>query len=110
MNNSKDAELQQIARLRLARVLIDQGKPDEAHQACWRGDARAASPAATTRCAAMRYIAKKDIAGAIAEYKAALAPRDARRRISAVAGIEDCRSRRRPAPCAPSGHSNKAKP
>ena len=30
MNGSKDAELKQIARLRLARVLIDQGKADEA--------------------------------------------------------------------------------
>ncbi len=30
MDNSKDTELRQIARLRLARVLIDQGKPDEA--------------------------------------------------------------------------------
>src|SRR5277367_6291377 len=32
MNNSKDTELQQIARLRLARVLIDQGKSDDAIQ------------------------------------------------------------------------------
>ena len=30
MDNSKDTELRHIARLRLARVLIDQGKPDDA--------------------------------------------------------------------------------
>ena len=30
MNDSKDTELRHIARLRLARVLIDQGKPDDA--------------------------------------------------------------------------------
>ena len=72
MNASKDSELRQIARLRLARVLIDQGKPDEAlnllnlaeagsfagryHQV--RGDAQ---------------VAKKDNAGAINEYKLAMA-------------------------------------
>src|SRR5580658_10162430 len=30
MDNSKDTELRHIARLRLARVLIDSGKPDDA--------------------------------------------------------------------------------
>jgi predicted negative regulator of RcsB-dependent stress response len=71
MNNSKDAELQQIARLRLARVLIDQGKPDDAIKLLAAG---------TPASFAGRYheirgdalYAKKDIPGAIAEYNAAL--------------------------------------
>jgi predicted negative regulator of RcsB-dependent stress response len=71
MNNSKDSELKHIARLRLARVLIDQGKPDDAIQLL-----AAATPGSFTG----RYhqvhgdalYAKKDAAGAIAEYKAAL--------------------------------------
>ena len=71
MNNSKDAELKQIARLRLARVLIDQGKPDEAIKLL---------AAATPGSFAGRYhevhgdalYAKKDIAGAMVEYRAAL--------------------------------------
>jgi predicted negative regulator of RcsB-dependent stress response len=71
MSNSKDAELQQIARLRLARVLIDQGKPDEAIKLLAAG---------TPASFAGRYheirgdalYSKKDIPGAIAEYNAAL--------------------------------------
>jgi predicted negative regulator of RcsB-dependent stress response len=71
MNNSKDTELQQIARLRLARVLIDQGKPDDAIKLLAAG---------TPGSFAGRYheihgdalLVKKDIAGAIAEYNAAL--------------------------------------
>jgi predicted negative regulator of RcsB-dependent stress response len=72
MNHSKDVELQQIARLRLARVQIDQGKPDEAI---------ATLAAGKPGNFAGRYhevhgdalSAKKDIPGAVAEYKAALA-------------------------------------
>jgi predicted negative regulator of RcsB-dependent stress response len=71
MNNSKDAELQQIARLRLARVLIDQSKPDDAIKLLAAG---------TPASFAGRYheirgdalYSKKDIPGAIAEYNAAL--------------------------------------
>jgi predicted negative regulator of RcsB-dependent stress response len=71
MTASKDAELQQIARLRLARVLIDQGKPDEALKTLAAG---------TPGSFAGRYhevhgdalYAKKDIPGAVAEYTAAL--------------------------------------
>jgi len=75
MNESKDTELRNIARLRLARILIDRGKSDEAlktladpvptgfttpyHEA--RGDA---------------YAAKKDAAKAVAEYQAAIATSD----------------------------------
>ena len=75
MNDSKDSELKQIARLRLARVLIDQGKPDDAIKLLAAG---------TPGSFAGRYhevrgdalYAKKDIAGAIAEYSAALSAGD----------------------------------
>jgi predicted negative regulator of RcsB-dependent stress response len=77
MNNSRDAQLRHIARLRLARVLIDQGKPDEAISTL-----AAASPDKF----AARYhevrgdalYAKKDTAGAVREYQAALEGSDAR--------------------------------
>jgi len=75
MNNSKDAELRQIARLRLARVLIDQSKPDDAIKTLAAG---------TPGSFAGRYHevhgdalhAKKDDPGAIAEYSAALGASD----------------------------------
>jgi len=75
MNNSKDAELKQIARLRLARILIDQGKPDDAIKTLAQG---------TPGSFAGRYhevhgdalYAKKDIAGAVAEYNQALGSSD----------------------------------
>jgi predicted negative regulator of RcsB-dependent stress response len=75
MNNSKDAELKQVARLRLARVLIDQGKPDDAIKTLAEG---------TPGSFAGRYhevhgdalYAKKDIPGAVAEYKLALGTSD----------------------------------
>jgi predicted negative regulator of RcsB-dependent stress response len=75
MNNSKDTELQQIARLRLARVLIDQGKPDDAIKLLAAG---------TPGSFAGRYheihgdalYSKKDIPGAILEYNAALGSSD----------------------------------
>ena len=75
MNNSKDADLRQIARLRLARVLIDQGKPDDAIKTLAEG---------TPGSFAGRYhevrgdalAAKKDTAGAVSEYKAALTASD----------------------------------
>ena len=75
MNNSKDAELKQVARLRLARVLIDQGKLDDAIKTLAEG---------TPGSFAGRYhevhgdalYAKKDIPGAVAEYKMALGTSD----------------------------------
>jgi predicted negative regulator of RcsB-dependent stress response len=75
MNNSKDSELRQIARLRLARVLIDQGKSDDAIKLLAEG---------TPGSFAGRYHevrgdalnAKKDIAGATAEYNLALGSPD----------------------------------
>jgi predicted negative regulator of RcsB-dependent stress response len=75
MNDSKDSELKQIARLRLARILIDQGKPDDAIKTLAQG---------TPGSFAGRYhevhgdalYAKKDIPGAVAEYKQALGSGD----------------------------------
>jgi predicted negative regulator of RcsB-dependent stress response len=75
MNNSKDTELRQIARLRLARVLIDQGNPDDAIKLLAAG---------TPGSFAGRYheihgdalYSKKDIPGAITEYNAALGAGD----------------------------------
>jgi predicted negative regulator of RcsB-dependent stress response len=76
MTNAKDTDLRQVARLRLARVYIDQGKPDDAIKLLAEG---------TPGGFAGRYHevhgdalnAKKDTAGAIAEYKAALSANDA---------------------------------
>jgi predicted negative regulator of RcsB-dependent stress response len=75
MNNSKDAELTQIARLRLARILIDQGKPDDAIKTLAQGTpAKFAGQYHEVHGDAL--YAKKDIAGAIAEYKQALGSSD----------------------------------
>jgi predicted negative regulator of RcsB-dependent stress response len=76
MNNSKDSELKQIARLRLARVLVDQGKPDEALNLLNAGTAGSfAGRYHEVRADALT--AKKDTAGAIKEYREALATEDA---------------------------------
>jgi predicted negative regulator of RcsB-dependent stress response len=72
MNNSKDQDLRTIARLRIARVYIDQHKPDEAIKLL---------DAAGNISFAARYhevrgdalVAKQDTAGALKEYAAALA-------------------------------------
>jgi predicted negative regulator of RcsB-dependent stress response len=71
MDHSKDTELERVARLRLARVLIDQGKPDDAIHLL-SGD----SGAFAARYHDVRgdaYYAKKDTQKAAEEYKAALA-------------------------------------
>jgi predicted negative regulator of RcsB-dependent stress response len=76
MNESKDTELRQIARLRLARILTDQGKPDEAIQILAAPiPAAFAAPAHEVRGDA--YLAKKDIPHAVSEYQAALGAADA---------------------------------
>lgn len=75
MNNSKDAELRQIARLRLARVLIDQGKPDDAIKILAAG-APGSFAARYHEIHGDALHAKKDIAGALAEYNAALGASD----------------------------------
>jgi predicted negative regulator of RcsB-dependent stress response len=77
MTSSNDAELKNIARLRLARVLIDQGKADEAIATL----AEAAPGAFAARYHEVRgdaLYAKKDFAGAVKEYKAALGASDPR--------------------------------
>lgn len=83
MNNSKDSQLRHIARLRLARVQIDQGKPD---------DAISTLAAVAPGKFESRYhevhgdalAAKKDVSGAIREYRAALTGADQRSPDSAV--------------------------
>lgn len=69
---SKDKELAQIARMRLARVLIQQGKHDEALSLLDPGKAGAfAAQVREVRGDAL--FAKGDMSGARAEYAAALA-------------------------------------
>lgn len=76
MNDSKDTELRHIARLRLARILIDQGKPDDAIQTLAEG-APGAFAARYHEVRGDAYQAKQDTKGAVAEYKAALSAGDA---------------------------------
>jgi predicted negative regulator of RcsB-dependent stress response len=76
MNDSKDAELRQIARLRLARVLTDQGKSDEAVKLL-ADPIPAAFAAPYHEVRGDAYLAKKDIAHAVTEYQQALAAADA---------------------------------
>ena len=91
MNNSKDGELKRIARLRLARVLTGEGKPDDALMTLGPDASGAATPGVAnsglTRPGVARpdaftalyhevrgdaYYAKKDYKNAGAEYMAAL--------------------------------------
>jgi predicted negative regulator of RcsB-dependent stress response len=76
MNESKDNELRQIARLRLARILTDQGKPDEAIKAL-PDPIPAAFAARYHEVRGDAYFAKQDIPHAVAEYQAALGAADA---------------------------------
>ncbi len=71
MESSKDTELRHIARLRLARVLIDQGKPDDAIKTL--SDEPGAFAASYHEVRGDAYFAKKDLQRASTEYKAALA-------------------------------------
>jgi predicted negative regulator of RcsB-dependent stress response len=83
MQNSKDSQLRHIARLRLARVLIDQGKPDVAISTL-----SAVSPGQfESRYHEVRgdaLYAKKDLSGALREYRAALDGGDERSAEGAV--------------------------
>jgi predicted negative regulator of RcsB-dependent stress response len=75
MNDSKDTELRQIARLRLARILTDQGKPDEAIKTL----ADPIPPSFAARYHEVRgdaYFVKKDTVHAVTEHQAALAAAD----------------------------------
>jgi len=76
MNDSKDAALRQIARLRLARVLTDQGKSEEAVKLL-ADPIPAAFAAPYHEVRGDAYLAKKDIAHAVTEYQQALAAADA---------------------------------
>ena len=77
MNGSKDKELRFVARLRLARVQVDMGKPDDA-----LATLAAAEPGAFKgRFHEVRgdaLLAKKDVPGAVREYQAALDSGDQR--------------------------------
>ena len=71
MNESKDSDLRQIARLRLARVQIGQGKSDEAIKTL----TEPMSAAFSARYHEVRgdaYYSKKDVPAARTEYQAAL--------------------------------------
>jgi predicted negative regulator of RcsB-dependent stress response len=76
MNNSKDAELRHIARLRLARVLIDQRKPDEAIKTLAE-DSWGAFAGRAHEVRGDAFYAKNDVKSAVTEYKAALSGGDA---------------------------------
>ncbi|HWJ36503.1 MAG TPA: tetratricopeptide repeat protein [Steroidobacteraceae bacterium] len=76
MSNSKDTELRHIARLRLARVLIDQGKPDDAIKTLAE-DTPGAFAARYHEVRGDAFYAKHDVSGAMTEYKAALSGGDA---------------------------------
>ena len=71
MDHSKDGELQRVARLRLARVMIDQGKPDDALNLLSGDPGAFGSRYHEVRGDA--YFAKKDLQKAADEYKTALA-------------------------------------
>jgi predicted negative regulator of RcsB-dependent stress response len=74
MDHSKDTELQRVARLRLARVMIDQGKPDDALSLLSGDPGAFAARYHDVRGDA--YHAKKDPQKAAEEYKAALMEAD----------------------------------
>jgi len=113
MNNSKDTELRQIARLRLARILTDQGKADAALKTLSDGTPGAfASRYHEVRGDAL--YAKKDTAGAVSEYKAALGAADLGDTDAALLElkIQDLGAAAAPPPASAAslGTLNKAKP
>jgi len=71
MDHSKDTELRHIARLRLARVLIDQDKPDDAIGVL-AGDTPGTFAGLYHEVRADAFYAKKDSKDALIEYRAAL--------------------------------------
>jgi predicted negative regulator of RcsB-dependent stress response len=74
IEHSKDAELKHIARLRLARVQIDQGRPDEALQTL--SDPAGTFAARYDEVRGDAYYAKKDQAKAAELYKKAMGEGD----------------------------------
>lgn len=77
MNGSKDKELQTVARLRLARVQIEMGKPDDAMATLATGETGAFKGRFHEVRGDALY-AKKDVAGAAREYRAAIEAGDGR--------------------------------
>jgi predicted negative regulator of RcsB-dependent stress response len=71
MNESKDTELRHIARLRLARVLIDEGKPDDALKTLAE-DTPGAFAGLAHEVRGDAFHAKKDFKSAMSEYQEAL--------------------------------------
>ena len=109
MSESKDAELRQIARLRLARVLIGQGKPEEAIKTLSEPPS-AAFGASYHEVRGDAYYAKKDIPAARTEYQAALAAADAGGINPALLELKIQDLGASPAPVASLDTLNKAKP
>jgi len=114
MNNSKDSELRQIARLRLARILTDQGKADAAIKTLGEGTPGAAFAGRYHEVRGDAYYAKKDVAAAVTEYKAALGAADAGDTDAAMLElkIQDLGAAAAPPPASAAslGTLNKAKP
>jgi predicted negative regulator of RcsB-dependent stress response len=78
MNESHDSELRYIARVRLARVLLDQDKPDETFALLAAVPPTDAFSARYHELRGDAYIAKKDTGAAMNEYQAALNDKDPR--------------------------------
>jgi predicted negative regulator of RcsB-dependent stress response len=86
IQQSKDAELQHIARLRLARVQIDQGKPDDALQTL--SDPPGTFGARYDEVRGDAYYAKKDPAKALELYKKAVGEDDPESMDSALLALK----------------------
>ena len=122
IEHSKDVELKHIARLRLARVQIDQGKPDEALQTL--SDPAGTFAARYDEVRGDAYYAKKDPAKAVELYKKALGEDDPESMDSALLALKIAdlgltpgapqasppTAATTPPPASPASSSNKAKP
>jgi len=86
IEHSKDAELQHVARLRLARVQIDQGKPDEALKTL--SDLPGTFGARYDEVRGDAYYAKQDPAKAAEMYKKALVEADPQSMDSALLALK----------------------
>src|SRR5271155_2526769 len=86
IEHSKDAELQHVARLRLARVQIDQGKPDEALKTL--SDLPGTFGARYDEVRGDAYYAKKDPAKAAELYKKSLIQADPQSMDSALLALK----------------------
>jgi predicted negative regulator of RcsB-dependent stress response len=86
IEHSKDAELRHIARLRLARVQIDQGKPDEALKTL--SDLPGTFAARYDEVRGDAYYAKKDPTKAAELYKQALGEGDPQSMDSALLALK----------------------